>query len=407
MSFRFHVLGIPHTASNKEYSSCAFTQKVVNMCTMLKMAGHTVIHYGNEASRVACDEHVSVTDAGDIEPPSRSGIFSEHSPVYRKFQQRAIAAIAERKQPRDFLLTFWSIQRAIAEAHPDLLTVEAGIGYPSGHFAPFKVFESYAMMHAYRGLDAVATANGNAWWYDVVIPNCYDVRDFKFKPRGDGYLLFMGMRANGSEGKGDYIAAQIARAAGLPLKMAGSGVYNGDASGCEFVGFVNGAERAELIAGARAILTPSLFVEPFCGAHVEAMLSGVPVISTDWGAFAEYNIHGVTGYRCRTFEQFVWAAKNVGRIQRRNCRDWARANFSIERGSELYDEFWRMVHDVAAGAGWYEQRERYSLDWLRRYQPLSRSAAALLQHQGRDHHANLSKGSRPNRSRGSVVQSVL
>lgn len=384
MPYRFHVLGIPHTASNKFYSSCAFTQKVVNMCAMLRARGHHVYHYGNEMSMVDCDEHIDVTSADDIEPPQRSGVFDQSSPVYAKFTANAIREIGARKLPNDFLITFWSIQSQIAAAHPDLSVVEAGIGYPYGHFAPYKVFESYAILHAYRGLDAVATANGNSWWYDVVIPNSYDVRDFKFSPRRGDYLLFMGMRANGSEGKGDYIAAQIARAAGLPLKMAGSGIYMGDPSGCEIVGFVNGEERAELIAGARAVLTPSLFIEPFCGVHVEAMLSGTPVISTDWGAFAEYNIHGVTGYRCRTFEQFVWAAKNIDRISRRRCRDWALANFSIERAAEMYDEYWNMVWDVRTGRGWYEERKRENLDWLKRHQVEADAEATLLQLKRRD-----------------------
>jgi glycosyltransferase involved in cell wall biosynthesis len=100
------------------------------------------------------------------------------------------------------------------------------------------------------------------------------------------------------------------------------------------------------------------------------MLSGTPVISTDWGAFAECNLHGVTGYRCRTFEQFLWAAEHADRINPRDCRERAKANFSMSRVSPMYEEFFRSVMNVYAGNGWYEPNlERRDLDWLTQYCP--------------------------------------
>ena len=47
-------------------------------------------------------------------------------------------------------------------------------------------------------------------------------------------------------------------------------------------------------------------------------MSGTPVIATNWGVFPETVIHGLTGWRCRTLEEFEWAAQNVawGRVYR-------------------------------------------------------------------------------------------
>ena len=122
----------------------------------------------------------------------------------------------------------------------------------------------------------------------------------------------------------------------------------------EHVGVVDPARRKTLLARAKATLTPSVFVEPFCGVHVESMLSGTPVITSDNGAFVEYNLHGTTGYRCRTFEHFTWAARN----------------FSLDGIGEMDDEYFYSVSNVYSGKGWYEPNPgRTDLDWLTKYPP--------------------------------------
>jgi Glycosyl transferases group 1 len=369
MIFRFHILGIPHAASNKQWLCCAYTQKVIKLCAMLKALGHHVIHYGNAASEVDANEHVTVTAAGSLGPPSDYMSWDMNGPIYNEFNGNAIAAINRRKQSHDFLLCMWgSGHRQVAEAHKDLIIIEPGIGYAGGHFAPFKVFESYAILHAYYGTNPVGTAN-QLKWYDVVIQNYFDPHDFTFKIDKQDYLLFLGRVYSG---KGIHIAREIAQATGRRLVVAGpiSAGESLDCNGIEYAGIVGNERRRELLANARALIAPSTFLEPFCGTVTEAHFSGTPTITADWGAFAENNLNGVTGYRCRTFEEFCWAVTNIDRVDSYACREWAMANFTTARVGAMYQEYFQTVMNIYTGNGWYEPNPaRVDLDRTTRFYP--------------------------------------
>lgn len=364
---RFHVLGIPHTITTPEYSTCAFTQKVVTLCQMLMMEGHEVIHYGHEDSDVACVEHVAVTDRSDLATSypnhdwRKQGFpsFAKSDPVYKTFYRNANHAIDKRKRTGDFLLCpFGDWHRPVAEAHSELIAVESGIGYPNGAFAKYRVYESYAIMHAYQG-NSAAQHSSNDFWYDAVIPNAFKKEDFTFvgKVHETAPLLFLG-RVN--EGKGIHIARDLAERTQTPLIVAGPGICE-QSEWVRHVGVVGPDQRRALLSEARAVICASTFLEPFCGVQIEAMLSGTPVISTDRGAFAEYNKHGETGYRCRTMEHFEWAVRNIENIDRYACRQHA-LNFTLERVAPRYTEYFQSVKDIYGGKGFYEPRpERQSL----------------------------------------------
>jgi glycosyltransferase involved in cell wall biosynthesis len=122
----------------------------------------------------------------------------------------------------------------------------------------------------------------------------------------------------------------------------------------EFMGYVGLEDRKNLMKGAIASFLPSMYVEPFGGVQIENLLSGTPIITTDWGAFTECNIHGVTGYRCRTFEEFVKAAKDCreGKINRVDCRKRGE-EYSLEAVAPMYEKFFNDVLDISQSEGWY------------------------------------------------------
>jgi glycosyltransferase involved in cell wall biosynthesis len=378
MKHRFHILGLPHTVTSKEYNACAYTQKVYKFGKMMTARGHEVIHYGHEESDLPCTEHVTVITNDDLKIAYgnydwRKNFFkfdtSDHA--YKTFYANAIREVGKRKQKNDFILPFWGAgTRPVCDAHPDMITVEPGIGYAGGHWARFKIFESYAIYHAYYGLESVGTCKQD--WYDTVIPNYFDPEDFTYNDKKDDYFLFLGRVY---EGKGVNIAVQATEAIGAKLIIAGQNSlkqmgYTETPAHVTELGYADVETRRKLMANAKGAFVASLYTEPFGGVQVECLFSGTPTITTNWGSFTENNIHGVTGYRCTTFEQFTWAAKNIGNIKPEACRDFALNNFSLDVVAQKYEEYFQSVLNVYNGNGWYEKNDtRTELNWLNKYIP--------------------------------------
>lgn len=373
---RFHLLGLAHLPTNKKNSACAYTQKIVKLAKMLKNCGHTVYFYGVEGSEVECDENIQVSTMDVLEKTygkyDSSKEFFKHNPqdlAHQVFNQNAIKYILEHKHEQDLLLCpMGNYQQSISQA-VNLLTVESGIGY-TGVFSAYRVFESYAWMHYVYGL----LNQDDGSWYDAVIPNYFEVNDFPFQPDKEDYLLYFGRII---WRKGVQVASDVAKATGNQLYIVGQGSLDNPSERLElgsekhirYFPAVGPEERARLLGKAKAVLMPTFYLEPFGGVNVEAQLCGTPVITSDWGAFPETVLHGVTGFRCRVFEEFCWAVKNIERIRPVNCREWAEKNYSLERVGRMYEEYFQRIHHLF-DKGWYQTNdERRELEWLCRYYP--------------------------------------
>lgn len=356
---RLHVLGLPFSETTRDWSHCAFTDRTRVFCDMMMSIGAEVFLYAGANNEAAVTEHIALTDPDEQRSwwpdysPKRDVFndFNVRSRGWSSWNIRAAHAIMERSSPGDILcITMGLAQRPVAEMLPELFHVESGVGYP-GVFAPYRIYESYAWMHHIAG----RLGYDDVRFFDTVLPRAYPITDFP-SGHGDGdYYLFLGRL---TERKGIRIAAETCQRIGATLVVAGQGDLDslnlpGDVG---YVGTVNAAERANLLAGAIATFTPSIYLEPFCGVSVESQLCGTPVISTDWGAFVENVRNGQSGFRCNTLAEFIAAAELAPTLDRPSIREYAVNTWSCDFLSYDYARYFDRIGTLR-GDGWYETRD--------------------------------------------------
>jgi glycosyltransferase involved in cell wall biosynthesis len=353
MSFNLQVVGMPHTAESKDYGQCAFTQKVRKFLRMFPNS----YHYGNEGSDAPSKEFIQIFSKKDQERLFGSNKWFKQGEIYSidynpnlpywvEFNAKVISEMARRIKPNDIICLITGSSKMVAEAFPNNITVEFGVGY-EGVFSKYKVFESYAWMHTIYGWK-MGAANANGSFYDDVIWNYFEKEDF---PESDGkgdYLLWIHRPV---ARKGLEIAKQIAKRTGIKLIVAGAEKVDGE--NVEWVGYADYKKRGELLAHARALIMPTLYIEMFGGAHMESMMCGTPIITTDWGVFTETNIQGKTGFRCRTMKEFCEAVEKVKLLDRKFIRNYAQSNCSLEVTKPKYQRYFDRIQSLN-GNDWYK-----------------------------------------------------
>ena len=362
---KFHILGLPHTITAKWWGTCAFTQKVEKLCRILHDSGHTVIHYGVEGSDVKCTEHVNVMDRTTfVKTESFNNWKSTHSydvndEYHQQWYKNCTEEVKSRIKSNEFLLLPWGgghrpVVDGLGDIVDEIFLVESGIGYDaSWQFAPYRVYESHTFMGlSYGKKDGWETENSNIGRpYDAVIPNHWDPEDFEFSPQKEDYILFFGRIL---KTKGTWMIADMIKAnPNLKFKIAGQYKAFSDnvpdilreSPNVELLGYVENDERAQLMSKAKAVICASSYYEPFGGVAVEAQMCGTPVIASDWGAYSETILHGITGFRCRTVNQYLEAADKVSELNPYIIRQWATDNYSLDRASEMYNDYFDMLYN--------------------------------------------------------------
>lgn len=358
-----HVLGLPHTETTAAYASCAYTARTKDFCTYMTEAGWRVLLYAGERNEARVEQHFAVVRRSEQQAwfpeYDSSKVFNQfnaHDLPWRVFNQRVAEHLGRYAQPYDIVcvtmgVCHQDISRSVAMP---LYWVETGVGY-SGVWAPYRVFES----HAWRHYLAAREPTDDLRWFDTVIPRGYLTDEFPVGSGGDAYL-FMGRL---TPRKGPQIAADVCKALGAKLLVAGPGVTSvapgrivGDGvtieGDVEYLGVLAPAERAAVMGQVRAVIMPTTYLEPGGGVAMEAQLCGTPVLATPYGAMTETVIDGLTGYQCATLRSFVNGAHRLGELSRWSIARSAATRWGSRVVADRFTAYFEQLRTLE-GRGWY------------------------------------------------------
>jgi len=195
--------------------------------------------------------------------------------------------------------------------------------------------------------------------FDVVY-NGINSRKFGFSEKSRGYLAWIG-RLDPNKGLG--AAIEIANKTKTKLRIAGpiQGQKYFDEQikpklnkNIKYYGPLTGRKLVRFYKGAKALLFPIRWEEPFGLVMAEAMSCGTPIIAFRRGSVPELVEQHKTGLICPkdNIESMIKAVKKIYSMSdssykkmRKNCRKRVEENFTLEKMVENYEKVYQRVID--------------------------------------------------------------
>ncbi len=224
------------------------------------------------------------------------------------------------------LLSFGRSQPTVVTAHGP---VDGEVGRYYGLLSP--VASLVAISDAQRRL-----APDLPWV--ATVHNCIPVDEYPFREQKEDFAVWLG-RTNPE--KAPHLAIEAARAAGIPLVLAGKCSEPSEKAyfdqeiaprlgpGVEWTGEADTERKKDLLARARCFVFPIRWQEPFGIVMVEALACGTPVVALREGSVPEIVVDGVTGFVCDSPDELSDAIARVSDVQPKECRRHAQDNFSV------------------------------------------------------------------------------
>ncbi|MGH7905470.1 MAG: glycosyltransferase family 4 protein [Candidatus Binataceae bacterium] len=174
----------------------------------------------------------------------------------------------------------------------------------------------------------------------------------RFNPGPGKYLAFLGRI---SPEKRPDIAIQVAKKAGIPLKIAAKVDVVDKAyfetvieplispPDIEYIGEINEDQKSEFLGNALALMFTIDWPEPFGLAMIEALACGTPVIARPCGSVPEIINSGVTGWVAASIDDLAKRVRNLDQLSRERCRQEFESRFAVDKMAENYEKVYRRL----------------------------------------------------------------
>jgi len=188
--------------------------------------------------------------------------------------------------------------------------------------------------------------------YIDTVYNGINMKDFTFNPEPKNYFAWLGRI---HYGKGMWEAVHASRETKSNLITAGNITCESDEKyfntvkpmidekKIKYIGEVGPKRKNSLLGSAKALLFPIRWEEPFGLVMAEAMACGTPVIAFRRGSVSEIIKNGVTGFVVEDEKGLIEDMKNIGKIDRAQCRKHVEKHFTIERMVDAYEEVYEKI----------------------------------------------------------------
>jgi glycosyltransferase involved in cell wall biosynthesis len=199
-----------------------------------------------------------------------------------------------------------------------------------------------------------ASAPDLAW--SATVHNAIRAETFPFRADKDDYAVFLGRF---HPDKAPHLAIDAARAAGLPVVLAGKcseplerAYFSREiepriGSDVTIFGVADAAAKRKLLAHAACMIFPICWEEPFGLVVIEAMVCGTPVVAMGRGAVPELIVHGQTGIVVDHPDELADGILQARGLEPAVCRKHVEANFTVDVMAEGYEEVYRRVLSMA------------------------------------------------------------